>query len=84
MEHLIDDVRRAADAQCWYSALTLALVLPDACAKIDRPGQTVATRYVTLSTGGATDRIGGGQADRGYPQGGRTCDPVLGLDTMAA
>lgn len=37
-----------------------------------------------LSTGGATDRIGGGQADRGYPQGGRTCDPVLGLDTMAA
>lgn len=46
MQHLVDDVRKAVDAQCWYAALTLALVLPDACAKIDLPGQNVGSRYV--------------------------------------
>lgn len=45
MEHLIDDVRAAVEAECWYSALTLALILPDACARIERPREGVGARY---------------------------------------
>lgn len=38
MQHLVVGVRDAVRKECWYPALALALVVPDACAAIERPG----------------------------------------------
>lgn len=46
MLQLIDDVNKALDAECYYSALTLALTLPDICGKAEYPREdSTAKRY---------------------------------------
>ncbi len=37
MLQLINDVNKALDAECYYSALTLALTFPDICGKAEFP-----------------------------------------------
>jgi len=45
MEHLIRGVREAVASECWYAALSLGLMIPDACAAIESPGPNVGERY---------------------------------------
>lgn len=45
MDHLIGAVEKAIDEQNWYAALSLALTLPDICAKMEAPTQGSAKRY---------------------------------------
>jgi hypothetical protein len=45
MEHIIRGVRDAVAHESWYSALALALMLPDACGRIELPGHGVGARY---------------------------------------
>lgn len=46
MLQLIDDVNKALDAESYYSALTLALTLPDICGKAEYPQEkSTAKRY---------------------------------------
>lgn len=44
MLQLIDDVNKALDAECYYSALALALTFPDICGKAEYP-QKNTNRY---------------------------------------
>lgn len=37
MLQLIDDANKALNAECYYSALTLALAFPDICGKAEYP-----------------------------------------------
>lgn len=45
MLKLIDDVNKALDAQCYYSALTLALTFPDICVKAEYPQENTTKQY---------------------------------------
>jgi len=45
MLQLIDDVNKALDAECYYSALALALTFPDICGKAEYPKETNTNRY---------------------------------------
>lgn len=45
MDHLVDGVRKAVAAECWYAALALALALPDTCGAIDEPTSGSKKRY---------------------------------------
>ena len=46
MLRLIDDVNKALDAECYFSALTLALTFPDICGKAEYPQEnSTAKRY---------------------------------------
>lgn len=45
MIQLIDDVNKALDAGCYYSALTLALTFPDICGKAEYPQKSTTMRY---------------------------------------
>lgn len=46
MLQLINDVNKALDAECYYSALTLALTFPDICGKAEYPQEkSTAKRY---------------------------------------
>lgn len=45
MLQLIDDVNKALDAKCYYSALALALIFPDICGKAKYPQEKTAKRY---------------------------------------
>lgn len=45
MLKLIDDVNKALDADCYYSALTLALTFPDICGKAEYPQEKNTKRY---------------------------------------
>jgi hypothetical protein len=45
MEHLVEGVGDAIAKESWYAAVTLALVLPDACAVIEHPLAHVGARY---------------------------------------
>lgn len=46
MLQLIDDVNKALDAECYFSALTLALIFPDICGKAEYPQESsTAKRY---------------------------------------
>ena len=45
MLQLINDVKKALDAECYYSALTLALTFPDICGKAEYPEKKTAERY---------------------------------------
>ncbi len=48
MDHLVAGVREAVERECWYAALSLALMIPDACAAIERPGNGITgDRYAT-------------------------------------
>lgn len=42
----IKDIRKSLDNECYFSALSLALVLPDICGMIEYPKKTVRDRYV--------------------------------------
>jgi len=46
MEHLIGAVEKAVKERNWYAALSLALTLPDICAKMESPSQGSAKRYI--------------------------------------
>ena len=47
MKHLVDSVRSAISQQNWYAALSVALSLPDICAKLEDPMVTSPRkRYV--------------------------------------
>ena len=43
---LIDDINRALDNECYFSALALALTLPDICGQAMSPNKSVKERYV--------------------------------------
>ncbi|MBQ6159550.1 MAG: hypothetical protein IJK24_01460 [Oscillospiraceae bacterium] len=43
---LIDDIRNALDNDCLFSALSLALTLPDICGKAEYPKAAVGKRYI--------------------------------------
>lgn len=45
MLKLIDDVNKALDADCYYSALALALTFPDICGKAEYPQKNPTKRY---------------------------------------
>lgn len=45
MLRLIDDVNKALDAECYFSALALALTLPDICGKAEHPQEKIGKRY---------------------------------------
>lgn len=45
MLQLIDDVNKALDAGCYFSALTLALTFPDICGKVEYPKKRTGDRY---------------------------------------
>lgn len=42
---LIDDVNKALDAECYFSALALALTFPDICGKAEYPEKSTTKRY---------------------------------------
>ena len=44
---LIDDVNKALDAECYFSALALALTLPDICGKAEFPQKRNRQRYIS-------------------------------------
>jgi hypothetical protein len=47
MRHLVESVRTALDGMNWYAALSVALALPDICAKVHDPSQRYSrARYV--------------------------------------
>lgn len=50
MNRFTDAVRQAVDAGNFYSALPLALALPDICASIDSPGERTGPRYKRWAT----------------------------------
>lgn len=45
MLRLIDDVNKALDVECYFSALTLALTFPDICGKAEYPKKSTTQRY---------------------------------------
>jgi hypothetical protein len=45
MLQLIDDVNNALDAECYYSALALALTFSDICGKAEYPKENNTNRY---------------------------------------
>ena len=46
MLRLIEDVNNALKAECYFSALTLALTFPDICGKAEYPDKKVGKRYI--------------------------------------
>ena len=42
---LIDDVNKALNAECYFSALALTLTFPDICGKAEYPQNSPTTRY---------------------------------------
>ncbi|HVI40256.1 MAG TPA: hypothetical protein VM577_06320, partial [Anaerovoracaceae bacterium] len=42
---LIDDMNKALDAECYFSALALALTFPDICGKAEYPQNGPTKRY---------------------------------------
>lgn len=45
MQHLVTATRAAVEQRNWYAALTLALTLPDVCAKLEDRIRPVGDRY---------------------------------------
>ena len=44
--HLIEDMNRALDHDCYFAALAIALMLPDICGKAKYPKAKVGDRYI--------------------------------------
>ena len=42
---LVEDIERAIEHECYFSALALALTLPDICGKAEYPELKVGERY---------------------------------------
>jgi len=47
IEIFANDIRSALKNQCYFSALSLALTLPDICGKAEYPNKQVAERYIS-------------------------------------
>jgi len=45
MERVVQDVRSAVNGEAWYSALALALALPDICGYVESPRAGSGARY---------------------------------------
>jgi len=45
-EGIIKDIRKALDYDCYYAALSLALMLPDICGKAEYPKAALGKRYI--------------------------------------
>lgn len=45
VNHLVDAIRRAVADRNWYAALSLALTLPDICARIETPEEPSSRRF---------------------------------------
>lgn len=43
---IIDDVNKALDAECYFSALSLDLTIPDICGKAEYPKKRTTRRYI--------------------------------------
>lgn len=46
MKRFTDAIRSAVEAKNWYGALTIALMLPDVCGRLETPGESSTRRYV--------------------------------------
>lgn len=46
MQRFIESVRKAISDENWYAALSLSLLLPDICGRLDRPDLSSKQRYV--------------------------------------
>lgn len=46
MKQLIDSIHLALANKNWYAAITITLILPDICGKLERPSEKSETRYV--------------------------------------
>lgn len=49
IESYIKDIRKSLENECYFSALSLALVLPDICGSIEYPDKQVYERYIEWS-----------------------------------
>lgn len=49
IESYIKDIRKSLENECYFSALSLALVLPDICGTIEYPDKQVYERYIEWS-----------------------------------
>lgn len=47
MDRFITAIDKSLDEQNWYAALSLALMMPDICGKIDQPSEASSKRYMT-------------------------------------
>ena len=47
IEKLIRDINKSLDNNCYFAALSLALILPDICGKAKYPADGVTKRYIT-------------------------------------
>ena len=45
LQQLIDDMNNALSANCYFAALSIALMLPDICGKAEYPNMGVGERY---------------------------------------
>ena len=45
LQRLIDDMNNALSANCYFAALSIALMLPDICGKAEYPDSKVGERY---------------------------------------
>lgn len=46
LELIINDVEKSLDKDCLFSALALALTIPDVCGKISYPSKKPSDRYI--------------------------------------
>lgn len=46
MTHFTTAIARSLETENWYSALTLALTLPDICGKLESPSKSSSKRYI--------------------------------------
>ncbi len=47
MNELLLSIKESLESKNWYAALTVALILPDICGKIDTPGMKSGKRYAS-------------------------------------
>ena len=46
IRNYINDIRKSIEHECYYSALSLALMLPDMCGMVEYPNKDVSERYI--------------------------------------
>ena len=46
LNHLIDEINKSLEHECYFAALSLALTLPDICGKAQYPNASNANRYI--------------------------------------
>lgn len=50
LQRLIDDMNKALDNDCFFSALSLALILPDVCGKAKYPTEKNNKKDIPIGT----------------------------------